>query len=624
MTRQKRFSSSRGNPKKTISPSGKMTRAQAISTFGVGSIFELRHSSGGEQVLNSVMVAGLDEWNESMLQEIHEPTLERALGVSHFYLPPELPDDRRAPTKEESLPAYRFPAWMVCSDCQTLGTAGRQFNDQRLSKPTCNRNTCDGHGVPARLVTSCSSADETDAYHPGHISEFPWSWWAHSLSGAGECDTPSLKLLSTGESAGLAGLEVKCTSCGEKRNLQGVFAEGALSGRKCFGRRPWLNDEEECRRPIRVLMRGASNIYFPVTASAISIPPYSTRLFNLLSSQTLVTQSLNSPLGVEDLIPFVMQLRGIKHKYTEAQVRGALDHLRSESSSLAPISEAEQKAAERSALCTGTSGDEEDSEFEVDLVDRSDFVGAFQNCFSNLAQVRRLREVRALRGFSRIFPASGGDAYSVECAPLSKGSVSWLPAMEVRGEGIYFELDFASVVQWAQRPSVQQRHQRIERRWLASSRAEAPCPAPGFILLHTFAHAIMNRLALECGYSSASLRERVYVSEDVNGWFGALIYTAVPGADGTLGGLVSHGASHSFFEVVGAALREALWCSSDPLCIDLEGQGADALNQAACHACVITSETSCEFGNALLDRAYLCGTDDEPDLSFFNLREFAD
>lgn len=35
--------------------------------------------------------------------------------------------------------------------------------------------------------------------------------------------------------------------------------------------------------------------------------------------------------------------------------------------------------------------------------------------------------------------------------------------------------------------------------------------SPRFVMLHTFAHLLINELVYECGYSSASLRERLYV-----------------------------------------------------------------------------------------------------------------
>ena len=98
---------------------------------------------------------------------------------------------------------------------------------------------------------------------------------------------------------------------------------------------------------------------------------------------------------------------------------------------------------------------------------------------------------------------------------------------------------------------------------------------------------------------------------------GLLIYTATPGADGTNGGLVRQGRSERLREVLLAALQNAAWCSSDPLCIEFRGQGTDALNLAACHSCCLVSETSCEYRNTLLDRALVVGLPGRPEAGYF-------
>lgn len=618
MSRLQRRRGRRTTGAKPSAPSGRMTRSQSVSTFGVGAIFELRFSSNNEQVLNSVIIAGLDEWPEDACLPIDEPVLQRALGVSHFRLSPPAPDNNRSPDSSECIPAFRFPIWMVCSECQALGTAPRQFDDRRSSKPQCRSEGCSGRGIPARLVTSCFAKDPDGRNHPGHIDEFPWNLWAHK---AGQkCEKPKLELRATGSSAGLSGLRVGCKVCGAGESLAGVFSEHALSHLTCQGKRPWLNDKEGCDRPIRALMRGASNIYFPIVASAITIPPYSEKLRSTLTRKYDVIKSLKHyPLDV--LLGVVMNDPKLKKNYSKEQVMDALVQLRDADAAQMPMTESEQKAAERRALSVGSGGNGDDDQFKVKLIAPDCYPDSrFREFIDCLAQADRLREVRALRGFSRVLPVTSGDPYVMQCAPLSRQPTDWLPALEVNGEGIYFELSPYELSLWRARESVKQRHKRIEERWQASDFRDSDCPPAEFVLVHTLAHMLINQLSLECGYGSASLRERLYVKAGMDGWAGALIYTAVPGADGTLGGLVSQGTPGKFFATLERSVEESMWCSSDPLCIDLEGQGAEALNQAACHACCLVSETSCEQGNSLLDRAYICGTDDEKDLSFFDAR----
>ena len=114
----------------------------------------------------------------------------------------------------------------------------------------------------------------------------------------------------------------------------------------------------------------------------------------------------------------------------------------------------------------------------------------------------------------------------------------------------------------------------------------------------------MTELSLDAGYPVASLRERVYSGE---GQSGILVYTASADSAGSLGGLSAQSQPDRIWAVVQNAIRRARWCSSDPVCIESTGSGADALNLAACHACVLLPETSCERMNHVLDRATLVG-----------------
>ena len=145
--------------------------------------------------------------------------------------------------------------------------------------------------------------------------------------------------------------------------------------------------------------------------------------------------------------------------------------------------------------------------------------------------------------------------------------------------------------------------------------------AAEFIMMHTFAHIVMNRLVFECGYQTASLRERLYCSPDGKE-LGVLIYTAAGDSDGTMGGLVAMGRSKCLPLVIQRALEGARWCSSDPVCRDVggkDGQGPSSCNLAACHNCAMVPETACEEFNRLLDRGLVVGSPNDPGLGFFPL-----
>ena len=96
-----------------------------------------------------------------------------------------------------------------------------------------------------------------------------------------------------------------------------------------------------------------------------------------------------------------------------------------------------------------------------------------------------------------------------------------------------------------------------------------------------------------------------------------MIYTAVPDAEGTLGGLVSLAEPDPLLRLTRRALLDARHCSSDPLCAErLPHRPADFLHGAACHVCLFVSETTCERGNRFLDRRFVVPVDD-PDLALY-------
>ncbi|HAA29655.1 MAG TPA: hypothetical protein DCE56_20635 [Cyanobacteria bacterium UBA8553] len=251
--------------------------------------------------------------------------------------------------------------------------------------------------------------------------------------------------------------------------------------------------------------------------------------------------------------------------------------------------------------------------------------------FSRIMLVDKLRETRALAGFTRIFPENdltlnlNALQEILRRNPLPPQN-SWLPAYVVYGEGIFLELNERRLQQWlAQngdavqeriKPLVQRYQQVQERRHLR----DRPL-TPRFILLHTFAHLLMNRLTFECGYSSAALRERLYVSDNPDApMAGVLIYTAAGDSEGTMGGLVRMGKPNNFEPMVRAALEAASWCSADPVCMEIGargGQGPDSCNLAACHNCALVPETADEQFNRFLDRGVVVGDINNRSLGFF-------
>lgn len=214
-------------------------------------------------------------------------------------------------------------------------------------------------------------------------------------------------------------------------------------------------------------------------------------------------------------------------------------------------------------------------------------------------------------GFTRIDDAGRGGPQPRRLAPLAAGSAAWVPAVEHRGEGIFLQLNEALVARWCQRvddhPHIVALREAYSR-W-RTNRDLAPDTSfliPRYLLVHTLSHLLLRQVALECGYSSASIRERLYVGSADRPTAGVLLSTAASDSEGTLGGLVALGNERFLGRLLDQALDGARTCSSDPLCAErLPEPPSDQLHAAACHACLFASETSCESGNRWLHRGVL-------------------
>jgi len=203
-------------------------------------------------------------------------------------------------------------------------------------------------------------------------------------------------------------------------------------------------------------------------------------------------------------------------------------------------------------------------------------------------------------------------------------AIEWLPAIVVRGEGIFLEFRAERIAEWLARDTAAARLAPLVAAYNRRRAARGQTPriiGPKFVMIHTLAHLLMTELSFECGYGSSSLRERIYCETEAGSepMQSVLIYTASGDAEGTLGGLVRQGEPGRLERTLEAAFHRAQWCSSDPVCIESTGQGVDNANLAACHGCALLPETSCEEGNRLLDRAMLVGTLQEPAIGLFSV-----
>ncbi|MET7283835.1 DUF1998 domain-containing protein [Kribbella sp. NPDC005582] len=548
----------------------KARQSQLVTTYGVGSLFP-----AGDQ---SFMICGIDEWDEKWSPPVEEPRLARSLGVHTF----------RAPStgkRNGDVPVVRFPTYHYCPQCRRLDRHWK-FDAKKMQCPDCLRDL-----TPSRFVACCEN---------GHIEDFPYFNWAHR--GSDVPDGPHRMMLeSQGASSSLADIVIRC-SCGvPAHDLDGSFGRNALSKIKgCDGKRPWLPDapDEQCEKPLRALQRGSSNVWFGAVRSSISIPPWSSPTAQFVTKHWAVLEHVPESALAAALPAMIEGRPGLS-------VEGVVDVVRQRKGleTTTQPSDQDLRDEEYRALIDGNEGGPLDT-FQCVPVDVDERVQAL---VAQVSRANRLREVRALQGFSRVTPMIT-DTTNPRLARLSETHLQWLPATEVLGEGIFVRLSEDAITTWEEQSLARQRHQlldqSLQRRAVESGAPIMSAPSARFIAIHSLAHALLQELSLDAGYPIGSLRERIYAEESQAG---LLIYTASSDAAGSLGGLAALADEQHFADTLSAALSRAGWCSNDPVCSESGPSGTDGLNLAACHACLLLPETSCEHRNIFLDRVSLVG-----------------
>jgi hypothetical protein len=395
----------------------------------------------------------------------------------------------------------------------------------------------------------------------------------------------------------------------------------------CRGRHPHLRgyDREPCGNEVRTVLLGASNSWFPVTASALAIPTRSDKLQQLVEDNWDIFQDATNQKELEMALK-AMRKGGQLGDLAEFDIKDVLEAIqkrRIEANSTDTSTESiDLKKPEWDVF----SDPSPQSDWPDFMVRKESAPATFINHIESVLLVEKLREVNALLGFTRIEPLEVNRAEdSSTMAPLWRGSAPWVPATEVRGEGIFIKFSSRRLEQWLSGKAVDQRRTVLlggHSAWRAARRLQPPeqdFPGMLMILLHTFSHTLLRELSLECGYNTASIRERIYSSPDGKSAevAGVLLYTAAADSDGTLGGLVELGKKENLDRLIKQALRRSQICSSDPLCAEHTPEKDRSLHGAACHACTFVPETSCEFSNRYLDRSLLVATMQAKDLAFF-------
>ncbi|MFI5648356.1 DrmB family protein [Kitasatospora sp. NPDC051705] len=571
--------------------------SETITPFGVGAVVDVL----GE----SLIAPDTSWWDRKSAPEILCERLLTRLGTGVLRQAPS--HSGRAARETAHLLYWRFPAWRFCEQCSTLSKATGTYKGRWDN--TCK---CGGALVPMRYVAVCQKGS--------HIQDVPWFRWAHRGHDADVTDAvrfcrayKELKFVrSTRHGEGLASLRVQCDGCKRSRPLSELVGKDSLhrDNIRCKGTQPWQDPQPDhtCDHRLVAVQRGATGNYIADRLSALDIPeerPQSARTADDVRNHDLFARVVadNGGPKADMLAEMIADELGITPKDVLAVAAAGDDPA---DTPLLDLKDGEW-AAFLNKLQNGR--DHGGGDFVVDgwkVPAATTWPTALTDRLGGVGQVRRVREVSALRGFRRhsaeadLVPAHLGTDHNRR--PV-------YPAVEMFGEGIFLRFDEDRVRAWEELPEVRARAGILARRRTSSPWAHRlDPPEPRFIALHTIAHLLIRRLAFASGYASAALQERVYAHSDrPDRTAGILIYTAAGDAQGTLGGLVRLGAPDKLLPLLLAALNDADVCSNDPVCIESDHRGSSSLNLSACHGCALVSETSCEAANRLLDRQLVLG-----------------
>jgi hypothetical protein len=470
----------------------------------------------------------------------------------------------------------------------------------------------DADAVPARFLLACRD---------GHLDDFPWHYFVH---GGNRSCKGTLRFFESGASLQTENLWVKCDACSASRSMAHAFGKAGkenLPG--CRGRHPHLDHfDKECKEEARVVLLGATNSWFPITLSALAIPQAKDPLSQLIQDGWEFFEELDSENEVAVAVKMLKKsgtLPGID-KHSASSIWTAIEAHRTGG---APdsIGEADIKGPEWNVLTEPNPP----TDYPHFMSKKVGTPPTFSKQVSRVLLLERLREVNALLGFTRVeAPEATSDPNErPQMAKLSRNKPNWAPANQVHGEGIFIQFDEQALVDWEALPEVKKVDQMLRgghTGWRNSRHLDPIEGYPGirYAMLHTLSHLLIRELALECGYNAASIRERVYAdTAGESPQAGILIYTAAADSDGTLGGLVELGKPENLGRLLDLALNRSRICSSDPLCAEHDPVKDRTLHAAACHACCLVAETSCERGNRYLDRSLLMPTLERVAAAFF-------
>jgi hypothetical protein len=569
-------------------PHQELRPSQFITTYGPGSILETRSGPVVPKAMDELFVSIGRQPSDF---EIVDDRLRRAAlgGARITRLPTNA--ELSAPADEVVYPTLPFPFWSLCTG----------HGMEQILYPSdrgCPR--CGAAGArPDRLKAGREAIRFVMACRAGHLDDVPW----HRLVHGPGSTCQSRYYIWRGGGRALRFVTLECPDCHSTENFGRAYARPWT----CSGRFPESGPrpgQSACVHDARIHQRGAANLHVAEVVSALTIIDMPARLHNVVNDARVLTiaatlRSLNL-LGRDTFLRLMRDQQipdaaiGLIEDADWDQVLDALGQLGGGRMRPVKVEEFERlkNAATNGAPPVPPAQPGTPPLFEVRRGSVRTFTGPAGGLTFRVTPVSRLRMVMVQTGYRRVEPL-GRD---VVPTMFDWGGASWFPGVQLFGEGIFIDLPDDELRPVGGRAQV----------WAdRSSHADDPGAAerqhPVHIWWHALSHRLLRTLSIDSGYSSASIRERTYLSSDAGRASGGLLlFTVQPGGDGTLGGLIA--LVDRFGDVLHSALADIADCSNDPLCADAPQAGAPG---AACYSCLLASETSCEHRNLALDRLLL-------------------
>ena len=397
-------------------------------------------------------------------------------------------------------------------------------------------------------------------------------------------------MYSTGNTSTLADMWVEC-SCGARRSMGGATQRENFEGMQCNGHHPFRPNHrnDHCEKDMVPSQRGASNVYFPVMRSAISIPPWINPLYNLINEHLRLIENYKEDWGDEGVTKIYNKYFAAHYSREEFDI--ALEKRLKNIREFTEIKQMEYQAITHHSDPVYASNKKH---FKAEEDPLPDYLLPY---FRRVIRITRLREVRVLLGFTRVDAPDPDADEQKNIVYLNRGKTEkWLPAAEVHGEGVFIEFNRETIDAWLSDPNLSELSQKYARcykefceskGWTVTTLRDAR-----YVLMHTFAHLFGDEMS------------------------GVLLYTGSADKEGSLGGLVELGTIDQLIVLMKDAFQEALICTNDPECLNNTPAGNNS-NGAACHSCCMVSETACENGNRMLDRGLIVPIDGRENQAYF-------